>query len=246
MRLLSWNVNQFRNRCEKLVVEKQVEFILDCFSNKGVALVSLQEVACNTPLYKDFINSFNREEFSILEPIIDKKRASRIKFKNLIIAKKNQKIKQEDVAFTKSARSIKVILNDTNILGIHIPNAISDKDGKMTFWEELHSYAEKNIDNNTIIIGDFNGVYRNEDGTGIDWDSTLKMKELVDKNWTDTFLLESAEKNDDEKYTWKRKRLDYAFISPKFREMESVQIQTTHLYTDLSDHAAILLEIIDK
>lgn len=115
---------------------------------------------------------------------------------------------------------IELINMDLKVLGVYVPTGLNkDKQFKDDFWQNILKYAHENQNSRCIITGDFNSCGK-KDTMNLTY-SEKELKELLSSEWVDSW---ASYKNDDsQRYTWYSNvgnghRLDYTFLSPKFKE----------------------------
>lgn len=131
-----------------------------------------------------------------------------------------------------------------SVLAVHIPGA-GDKEDKKSFWEHLIRWAETRLNDQCLIIGDFNT------GKAIDAEGTpFKFPEFMDRlenlGWVDAWRLQNPSARE---FTWYSNhgngfRLDYAFTTPIFQHRLS---KASHSHRErtagYSDHSALIVDI---
>jgi len=133
---------------------------------------------------------------------------------------------------------------DLYVLGVYVPDQVGTE--KNLFWKKILDYAEKNIDNNVLIMGDFNSCTKEDSANGTEYNAKdlIKIGEL---GYIDLWKYNPTEES--KQYTWFHNsgtgfRLDYAFVSPKF----AVTLKDVYVYHDsqirdskISDHSPLVV-----
>lgn len=131
----------------------------------------------------------------------------------------------------RSARSCAIKTGSYIIYGTHVPPEYDEN-----YWTELISFYNKFKKEKLILIGDFN-VYVE------DTKSKAKYNELINNGAIDVWLKQGNPNSTptEKKYGG---RLDYAFTSPEaYKNILSMVIDPKTMYENISDHAALILEI---
>ena len=104
---------------------------------------------------------------------------------------------------------------DLYILGVYVP--VSGGSEKNLFWRRILDYSKENVDNNVMIMGDFNSCTRDDSANQTDYNpkDLIKLEEL---GYIDLWKSYRIDKSD--RYTWYHPtgtgfRIDYTFVSPK-------------------------------
>ncbi|WP_431062673.1 endonuclease/exonuclease/phosphatase family protein [Methanobacterium sp.] len=133
---------------------------------------------------------------------------------------------------------------DLYVLGVYVPDQAGTE--KNLFWKKILDYAEKNLDKNVLITGDFNSCtkYDSSNKTEYNANDLIKLEEL---EYIDLWKYNPTEDSDG--YTWFHHsgtgfRLDYAFVSPKLiPTLEDVSIYSDSQIREskISDHSPIVV-----
>ena len=133
---------------------------------------------------------------------------------------------------------------DLFVLGVYVPDKLGSE--KNLFWKKILEYAEKNIDKNVLITGDFNSCTNDDSSNKTEYNSDDLMK-LEELGYIDLWKYNSKEESD--RYTWfyysgTGFRLDYAFVSPKYAP-SLMDVSANHdsqiLESKISDHSPLLV-----
>lgn len=121
------------------------------------------------------------------------------------------------------------LIGQTEVLiySLYLPLAFRDQGGKQRYWDDILYFAKQQVKNETAVIlaGDFNESLDVQDQTAF----VHKIKQLA------TLFAES-----DTASTWRDKRLDHIFVSPKLNP--NVQALKTQMNT-ISDHQKLQLTV---
>lgn len=126
------------------------------------------------------------------------------------------------------------------VLGIHIPG-FNDIWDKRDFWEAVINFAQENIHNSCLIVGDFNTGLK-KDCEGTPFKLSEYMIQLNELGWVDTWRHLHPEINE---YTWYSNkdngfRIDYIFAAPSLKEK---LLDAYHSYDErikgYSDHSIL-------
>ncbi len=134
---------------------------------------------------------------------------------------------------------------DIYILAAYIPSYLTRQHDRDVFWSELLSYAEKNKDKRTVIIGDYNVSFLDEN-QGPPASCFENLASLNKLGWTDSWRYthkgrtQSDWNNPDEDGF----RIDHAFVSPPLAE-HLVNCSFSHEgnLLQLSSHSVLAVEI---
>ena len=133
---------------------------------------------------------------------------------------------------------------DLHLLGTHIPGS-GDKWDKRECWDRVLDYASRRLDQQVVIIGDFNTGLP-EDAEGTPFALPEKMRELAKIGYIDAWRAVHGAKRE---YTWWSTarngfRLDYAYLSPS---LASQLLDARHSHRErlegFSDHSSITVVI---
>lgn len=131
----------------------------------------------------------------------------------------------------RSARSCAIKAGSYIIYGTHVPSKYDEN-----YWTELISFYNKFKKEKLILIGDFN-VYA--EGTK----SKAKYNELINNGAIDLWLKQGNPNSTPTEKKYKG-RLDYVFTSPEaYNDVLSMDIHQKTMCKNISDHAALILEI---
>lgn len=165
----------------------------------------------------------------------------------LILSKMDFEIVPMDNSLPKAKHrwlDISFIDIDLSILGVHIPG-YRDKWGKKDFWQNLLKFAKDKVDDNYIILGDFNTGLR-MDCEGKMFKYSEYMEDLVNLGWLDSWRHFHGNKRD---YTWYSNigngfRIDYAFLSKPIRNgLVDVYHSHSERIKNYSDHSALIIDL---
>lgn len=256
MKILSFNVDGYKSTNWPQI--NIIDYIIAFFENSGDIAI-LHEVP-----YKNKSNSlqnaFSADKYKIEEPKALEHSSYCPNFITLGIFKKSS-FSDKSYEIRKGngwARwlEIEITLENkekTNILGVHIPNALGYKriEDKAYFCIDALLYSEKHKKENTIIVGDFNTFTEDDSTKGINSTLSECLNRLTDIGYADTWREKHANKNE---YTWYNgdddgRRLDYAFVSEYLKKNYNYGVQYDHSTNvavsqkGLSDHSALILEL---
>lgn len=154
---------------------------------------------------------------------------------------------------------------DLDVLAVHIPGApdnqfedgygVSGAKRKELMWESLLAYANERRGQRAVIVGDFNTGLR-IDAEGAMFKMSHYMQSLIGTGFIDTWRYLHPQTRDFTFYT-KRKdkstgqsadlngfRLDYAFVSPLFKDaIAGAAILQEPRKAGASDHASLVLDL---
>ena len=80
---------------------------------------------------------------------------------------KAQRIILRDNAMCLIDKKLKFIKQNLNVLGVYIP--VNGGTEKNLFWKKFLDYTEKNIDENVLMIGDFNSCTKEDSANRTDY-----------------------------------------------------------------------------
>jgi exodeoxyribonuclease-3 len=183
----------------------------------------------------------------------------------LLIASKEPYIKTDNHIEFDNERWLEVQNPKTNlkILSLHIPGApdhkfnngigISGLKRKEIFWNNIIHYAEKNLQNDLIILGDFNSGLK-EDAQGTPFKLSKYIKELNSLGFIDSWRKLNP---DLKEYTYYSKqkvngitqdyngfRIDYIYTSPSLSN-NLIASEICHIPRNkrISDHSILTTQI---
>ncbi|MHC1709393.1 MAG: endonuclease/exonuclease/phosphatase family protein [Methanomassiliicoccales archaeon] len=139
---------------------------------------------------------------------------------------------------------VEIVEKKCKLLCLHVPGA-GDVWGKEPFWRSILNYAEDNLDERVIMIGDFNT------GLGIDAQGTPFvlsecMESLLEMGWTDVWRDMNPGVRE---YSWYSNagngfRLDYLYASqPMRKEVTDVRYSHSERENGHSDHSILVATI---
>lgn len=207
-----------------------------------------------------------RSDFYILTEFLQERKGAQLLMKNFeragykFIAKFGILLagNQPFVCKSSTARWIEVTTGGwLSLVGVYFP----DKPGseKDNFWHKVFAYANRNAQQNALVIGDFNSYTAKDAQSGTEKKaySPHELRRLDSEfAWKDLWEYKT-QKNTPNRYTWfsaanSGVRLDYAFVSPALATSKEHKISITHdaqarekkpVKDGLSDHSAIVVSL---
>jgi exonuclease III len=225
MRILNFNI--------RFGGEKRTQKILDYLFNNDFDLIMLTE----------FIKNDNGRE--IIGKLVDKGYKTQPSNKesgmgSFIASKEAFVTKNVEDKWTE----VYIPKMDLYILGVYVPDHSGAE--KNLFWKKILDYAEKNIDKNVLITGDFNSCDKEDSSIRTEYNSKDLIK-LGELGYIDLWKYNPTEESVE--YTWFHYsgigfRLDYAFVSPKL----VLSLEDVSVYSDsqirkakISDHSPLVV-----
>jgi len=227
MRILNFNI-QFGGG-------NRIQLILDYILSNDFDLIVLTE----------FVK--NNHGHEIIDNLVDKgyKTQASNEDKNLgsfIACKEDFIVKKVEDRWTE----IYIPKLDLYVLGVYIP--VSGGSEKNNFWNNILNYSKKNIDENVLIMGDFNSCTKEDSGNRTDYNPN----DLINLEALGYIDLWKYNSNDDsDRYTWYYRtgtgfRIDYAFVSPKLGDT-LIDVISTHdksiRESKISDHSPLIINV---
>lgn len=235
MKIHTWNIRHGGKKSE-------IDNIIKSFKRHNADIIVVTEFRENDNAEKiknDLKQSGWIYQFSSLPP---KKQngiliLSKVKFEN-----KNQEYSLPEAIH----RWVDIYIPEENlsILGVHIPG-YSDKWDKKEFWKKLIEFGKESVNENYIIIGDFNTGFK-IDCEGTPFKLSEYMEELVNLGWVDAWRYFYKETKD---FTWYSNvnngfRIDYAFTSkPTTNYLFNAYHSHNERIKKYSDHSALIIEL---
>lgn len=118
------------------------------------------------------------------------------------------------VVENRDSRKVQIYIKEyeLKVFGIYLPDkAGSEKD---QYWQDVLKYAENNMNNRALMIGDFNSCLASDSENSSKYNAE-DVKKLLDIGFVDAW---ESHNNDGNRYTWWSNhgtgfRLDYLFVS---------------------------------